>query len=112
MTLRAGVKCGGDSLLNNTRMGVGLQFQTISFDYAFIPSLDLNATHTFNVSFAFGSFSNQRAAYEYYLNEHFRQAQANFYAKDFVKARQQFDDILSVYPDHRPSGYLSHNSRT
>jgi len=103
MTLRAGVKFGGDSLLNNTRMGVGLQFQTISFDYAFIPSLDLNATHTFNLSFAFGSFSNQRAAYEYYLNEHFRQAQANFYAKDFVKARQQFDDILSVYPDHRPS---------
>lgn len=103
MTLRAGVKVGGDSLLNNTRMGIGLQFQTVSFDYAFIPSMDLNATHSFNLSFAFGSFSNQRTAYEYYLTEHFRQAQANFYAKDFVKSRQQFDDILSVYPDHKPS---------
>lgn len=103
MTLRAGVKLGGESILNNTRMGVGLQFETISIDYAFIPSQDLNATHSFNLSFAFGSFANQRAAYEYYLEDNFRKARASFYAKDFVNSRQQFDDILSVYPDHRPS---------
>ena len=42
-------------------------------------------------------------AYEYYLNNHFREAEASFYAKDFVKAREQFDDILAVYPDHIPS---------
>ncbi|MGE4385127.1 MAG: hypothetical protein AB7E39_04585 [Endomicrobiaceae bacterium] len=103
MALRAGLKMGGESLLNNARMGVGLEFQGINFDYAFIPTSDLNSTHNFNLSFAFGQFSDQKKAYEYYLTNHFREAEANFYAKDYVKAREQFDDILSVYPDHRPS---------
>lgn len=103
LTFRLGFKIGGDSIFNNTRMGVGVCFQGINFDYAFIPSSDLNATHQFALSAAFGNFSDQKMAYEYYLNNHFREAEASFYAKDFVKARQQFDDILAVYPDHVPS---------
>ncbi len=103
LTFRFGMKLGGDSILNNARMGVGVRFQGINFDYAFIPSSDLNATHQFALSAAFGNFSDQKTAYEYYLNNHFREAEASFYAKDFVKARQQFDDILAVYPDHVPS---------
>lgn len=103
LAFRFGVKCGGKSIFNNTRMGVGLRFKGMNFDYAFIPTSDLNATHQFSLSAAFGSFSEQKVAYEYYLNNHFRQAEASFYAKDFVKARKQFDDILSVYPDHVPS---------
>ncbi|MEA5000433.1 MAG: tetratricopeptide repeat protein [Endomicrobiaceae bacterium] len=103
LALRAGLKMGGESLLNNARMGVGLEFQGVNFDYSFIPTSDLNATHNFNLSFAFGQFSDQKKAYEYYLENHFREAEANFYAKDFIKAREQFDDILSVYPDHKPS---------
>lgn len=103
LAFRFGLKLGGDSIFNNTRMGVGLQFKGISFDYAFIPTSDLNATHQFSLSAAFGNFSDQKTAYEYYLNNHFREAEASFYAKDFVKAREQFDDILAVYPDHLPS---------
>lgn len=103
LAFRFGLKLGGDSIFNNTRMGVGLQFKGISFDYAFIPTSDLNATHQFSLSAAFGNFSDQKTAYEYYLNNHFREAEASFYAKDFVKAREQFDDILAVYPDHVPS---------
>jgi len=103
LAFRFGVKIGGDSIFNNTRMGVGLQFKGINFDYAFIPTSDLNATHQFSLSAAFGNFADQKTAYEYYLNNHFREAEASFYAKDFVKAREQFDDILAVYPDHVPS---------
>ena len=103
LALRAGLKIGGDSLLNNTRMGVGLQFKGISFDYAFIPSSELNATHSFSLSFAFGNFTDQKVAYEYYLEQHFREAEASFYAKDYTKAREEFDNILAVYPDHQPS---------
>lgn len=103
LAFRFGIKCGGNSIFNNTRMGVGLQFKGVNFDYAFIPTSDLNATHQFSLSAAFGSFTDQKMAYEYYLNNHFREAEANFYAKDFVKARKQFDDILAVYPDHVPS---------
>ena len=103
LAFRFGLKLGGDSIFNNTRFGVGLQFKGVNFDYAFIPTSDLNATHQFSLSAAFGNFSDQKMAYEYYLNNHFREAEANFYAKDFVKAREQFDDILAVYPDHIPS---------
>ncbi len=103
LAFRFGLKLGGDSILNNTRFGVGLQFKGVNFDYAFIPTTDLNATHQFSLSAAFGNFSDQKRAYEYYLNNHFREAEASFYAKDFVKAREQFDDILAVYPDHVPS---------
>lgn len=103
LAFRFGLKLGGDSIFNNTRFGVGLQFKGVSFDYAFIPTSDLNATHQFSLSAAFGNFTDQKMAYEYYLNNHFREAEASFYAKDFVKAREQFDDILAVYPDHIPS---------
>lgn len=103
LAFRFGLKLGGDSIFNNTRMGVGLQFKGINFDYSFIPTSDLNSTHQFSLSAAFGNFADQKMAYEYYLNNHFREAEASFYAKDFVKAREQFDDILSVYPDHAPS---------
>jgi tetratricopeptide (TPR) repeat protein len=103
LAFRFGLKIGGDSILNNTRFGVGLQFKGVNFDYAFIPTTDLNATHQFSLSAAFGHFSDQKRAYEYYLNNHFREAEASFYDKDFVKAREQFDDILAVYPDHIPS---------
>ena len=103
LAFRFGIKCGGNSIFNNTRMGVGLQFQGLNFDYAFIPTSDLNATHQFSISTAFGNFVDKKAAYAYYLNNHFRQAEASFYAKDFIKARKQFDDILAVYPDHVPS---------
>ena len=103
LAFRFGLKLGGDSIFNNTRFGVGLQFKGVNFDYAFIPTSDLNATHQFSLSAAFGNFTDQKMAYEYYLDCHFREAEANFYAKDFVKAREQFDDILAVYPDHIPS---------
>ena len=103
LAFRFGLKIGGDSIFNNTRMGVGLQFKGVNFDYAFIPTTDLNATHQFSLSAAFGNFTDQKKAYEYYLNQHFREAEASFYAKDFIKAREQFDDILAVYPDHIPS---------
>ena len=103
LAFRFGLKLGGDSIFNNTRFGVGLEFKGVNFDYAFIPTSDLNATHQFSLSAAFGNFTDQKMAYEYYLNNHFREAEASFYAKDFVKAREQFDDILAVYPDHIPS---------
>ena len=103
LAFRFGLKLGGDSIFNNTRFGVGLQFKGVNFDYAFIPTSDLNATHQFSLSAAFGNFTDQKMAYEYYLNNHFREAEASFYAKDFIKAREQFDDILAVYPDHIPS---------
>ncbi len=103
LAFRFGLKLGGDSIFNNTRFGVGIQFKGVNFDYAFIPTTDLNATHQFSLSAAFGNFSDQKRAYEYYLDSHFRDAEASFYDKDFVKAREQFDDILAVYPDHIPS---------
>lgn len=103
LTLRGGVKLAEESLNTDFRMGFGLEFQSFMLDYSYTPSDKLNGTHNFNLSFAIGDFSNQKAAYDYYMQNHFREAAELYHRKDYIAARQKFDEILSVYPEHRPS---------
>ncbi|MCL2334704.1 MAG: PorV/PorQ family protein [Endomicrobia bacterium] len=103
LTFRGGVKLGDQNLNADVRMGVGFEYQAFSIDYAYTPANNLNGTHNFNLSYAFGKFANQKAAYDYYMQNHFRDAVELYYKKDYVAARQKFDEILSVYPEHKPS---------
>ncbi|MDR1696059.1 MAG: PorV/PorQ family protein [Endomicrobium sp.] len=103
LTFRGGVKLADESLNSDVRMGVGFEFQNVMIDYSYTPSDILNGTHNFNFSYALGKFTNQKSAYDYYMQNHFREAVESYYSKDFIAARQKFDEILSVYPEHRPS---------
>jgi tetratricopeptide (TPR) repeat protein len=103
LSFRGGVKLSDESLNADIRLGVGFEFQSLSVDYSYTPSQYLNGTHNFNLSYAVGNFSDQRAAYDYYLMNHFREGTELYTKKDFVSARRKFDEILSVYPEHRPS---------
>ncbi|MCL2485176.1 MAG: PorV/PorQ family protein [Endomicrobia bacterium] len=103
LTFRGGIKLAEESLNSDIRLGLGFEFQSIMVDYSYTPSDMSNGTHNFNFSYAIGKFTNQKAAYDYYMQNHFRSAVESFYAKDFITARQKFDEILSVYPEHRPS---------
>lgn len=103
LTLRAGLKGEEESLSDIFRCGLGLNFQNLYLDYAYTPSSTLNGAHNFNLSYAFGNFVSQKMAYDHYLTAHFRDAVSAFNSKDFVTSRRMFDEILSVYPDHRPS---------
>ena len=99
LTLRGGVKLAEESLNTDFRMGFGLEFQSFMLDYSYTPSDKLNGTHNFNLSFAIGDFSNQKAAYDYYMQNHFREAAELYHRKDYIAARQKLTKY-SVYPEH------------
>ena len=103
LTFRGGIKLADESLNTDIRLGLGFQYQSISIDYAYTPSDYLNGTHSFNLSYAIGQFADQRAAYDYYLMNHYREGAALYAKKDLIGAREKFDQILSVYPEHRAS---------
>ncbi|MCL2390534.1 MAG: PorV/PorQ family protein [Endomicrobia bacterium] len=103
LTFRGGIKLAEESLNSDIRLGLGFEFQTITVDYSYTPSDSYNGTHNFNLSYALGKYTSEKTAYDYYMQNHFRQAVEAYYSKDFITARQKFDEILSVYPEHRPS---------
>jgi tetratricopeptide (TPR) repeat protein len=37
------------------------------------------------------------------MQNHFREAVESYYKRDYITSRNQFDEILAVYPEHRPS---------
>ena len=103
LTFRGGVKLADKSLNTDFRLGMSFEFKSFMFDYSYCPSDKLNGTHNFNLSYALGRFSGQKAAYDYYMQNHFREAVEAYHRKDYITARNKFDEILAVYPEHRPS---------
>lgn len=103
LTFRGGVKLADESLNTDLRLGMSFDFQSLSVDYSYTPSDELNGTHNFNLSYAIGKFTSQQTAYDYYMQNHFRKAVESYQKKDYITARNQFDEILAVYPEHRPS---------
>ncbi|MDR2399616.1 MAG: hypothetical protein LBD61_04230 [Endomicrobium sp.] len=103
LDLRAGVKLAEKSLDTDFRMGFSLTLQAVTIDYCYTPGQNIDGTHSINLSCALGSFSSERKAYDYYLKEHFRKAVDLYHRKDYIKARENFGEILAVYPDHDAS---------
>ncbi|MDR2426355.1 MAG: tetratricopeptide repeat protein [Endomicrobium sp.] len=103
LTFRGGVKLADESLNTDLRLGMSFEFQNFSVDYSYTPSDQLNGTHNFNLSYAIGKFTSQQVAYDYYMQNHFRKAVESYYKKDYIMARNRFDEILAVYPEHRTS---------
>ncbi|MCL1971564.1 MAG: tetratricopeptide repeat protein [Endomicrobia bacterium] len=103
LTFRGGVKLADESLNTDLRFGMSFDFQSFTVDYSYSPSDRLSGTHNFNLSYAVGKFTSQKTAYDYYMQNHFRQAVESYYKKDYIAARNQFDGILAVYPEHRQS---------
>jgi tetratricopeptide (TPR) repeat protein len=103
LTLRAGLQPRQDFLFSDFRAGIGLNFGDISFDYAFTPADYFATTHHIGLTLAVGNIIKPETASDYYLDQHFRTACEYYYKKDYIESRQQFEEILSVYPDHYPS---------
>lgn len=108
VTLRGGLHQRQDSQLNDISAGLGLEFGDLSIDYAMTPLKDFAPMHHVGISIALGGIVKLESASEYFLSKHYREACAAYYEKDYIEARQLFEEILSVYPDHGPSQeYLS-----
>ncbi|MCL2388991.1 MAG: tetratricopeptide repeat protein [Elusimicrobia bacterium] len=111
LTFRAGLNFQqGSTIANPFRGGIGFAFQNFFIDYAYTPASHLNASHSFSFSYAFGQYVSQRMAFDHHLQGHFRAAQRAFRANDYIAARRMFDEILSVFPDHRPSQRYLHRT--
>jgi tetratricopeptide (TPR) repeat protein len=108
VTLRTGYQDNTESFVSGMRLGLGLQFGGFSLDYALTPVTDFSPKHTISARMAIGGITRLDTASDYYLDQHFRKACELYYKKDYIAARQQFEEILSIYPDHLPSQkYLS-----
>jgi tetratricopeptide (TPR) repeat protein len=107
LALRAGLSNKDDSIYRNVRMGFGLNYNDFSVDYAFSNVDTLDPVHNLSINIPLGNFLTPQKASDYYLDQHFRKASEYFYAGNYIMARKEFEDILSVYPNHQPSqGYL------
>lgn len=103
VTLRGGLHQRTESQLNAFSTGVGLSFGDLTLDYALTPLQDFSSMHHVGVSVALGGIVKLESASEYFLSKHYREACAAYFEKDYIEARQRFEEILSVYPDHGPS---------
>ncbi len=103
LTVKCGWKEGGESAATGFCMGFGVNFNNFSLRYALSPMKDISAVQTIALEITFESFTNTTAAYDHYLSMYFELARDKYNNKDYIGARQIFEDILSVYPGHLPS---------
>ncbi|MGA2091639.1 MAG: PorV/PorQ family protein [Endomicrobiales bacterium] len=103
VTLRVGYKQIADNIFSGFRMGVGLDFNDFSLNYAVLPTTEFSVVQQLGLEIAFGKIVRPDIAYNYYLTYHFEIAKEKFKRKDYLAARQELEEILSLYPDHQES---------
>ncbi|MBN1822691.1 MAG: PorV/PorQ family protein [Endomicrobiales bacterium] len=103
LNLRVGYRQIPNSLASGVRAGFGVEAGDFALDYAFTPFDSFNALHSIGIHLAFGNITGVESASQYYLRKHFNKAVEYYNDRDYIEARQQFEEILSVYPDHADS---------
>ncbi len=104
--LRCGWKSAADTLVSGLSAGFGIELGSFVLDYSFTPQYHFSPLHHIGISAAVGNILSAKTASDYYLGRHFQAANANYQKKDFIEARSQCEDILSIYPDHQPTQKL------
>jgi tetratricopeptide (TPR) repeat protein len=100
LTLRAGWRDTGQSLGSGFRGGLGFDFGSFSLNYAVLPySREQGTVQQVGLDIAFGGIADERKAYDHYLKYHFAIARDRYERRDYIAARRELEDILSVYPD-------------
>jgi len=98
-TFRVGWKDSGTLIGSGFRGGIGLDFGTVSLAYAYAPySRESGMVHYAGIDVGFGGIGNENKAYDHYLRYYFGRAKDKYDRRDFIGARQELEDILSVYP--------------
>ncbi len=104
VTFKAGWRNYADGANTGGTCGIFLNFDSFNIGYSFAAMTDdYKAKHTFNFGFMFGGISDQNKAFDYYLGYNFNMAKEAYKKKDYISARQQFEEILAIYPDHAAS---------
>jgi len=101
VTLRGGWKDAGNSLTSGLRWGIGTDFDAFSLNYAMSSFKDFSVSHHVSMDIPLGSIAQPKAAYDHYLAVYLQRAKDKYDERDYIAARQQIEEILSVYPGHR-----------
>ena len=101
--LMSGWRESADSLNSGFRFGLGFDFESFTVNYAMLPSNDAAISHQAAIEIPLGPIPQQEAAYKRSLGYYFEKAKEKYYRRDYIAARQIIEDILAVYPGHRPS---------
>ncbi|OGS18928.1 MAG: hypothetical protein A2219_07860 [Elusimicrobia bacterium RIFOXYA2_FULL_50_26] len=103
ITLRGGWIDAENSITSGVRWGIGMDFDIFSLNYAMSSFKDFTMSHQVGVDIPLGSIAQPRAAYDRYLDVYFQRAKDKYDERDYIAARQQIEEILSVYPGHKQS---------
>ncbi|MCL2335393.1 MAG: hypothetical protein FWC57_04955, partial [Endomicrobia bacterium] len=104
VTLKAGYREYNDDIHSGFTAGLFLNFDSFNIGYSFSSMASgCSPQHTINAGFMFGGISNENKVFDYYLGYNFNRAKEAYERKDYITARQDFEEILAIYPDHAAS---------
>ena len=99
-SLRIGWRDYRDSLNKGITAGFALNFDKVNLSYAFSDLLDSDDDqHIFSLGFVFGKISDTGKAYDHHVGYYLKKAKDEYNRKNYISAKEQFEDILSVYPN-------------
>lgn len=96
------------TISSGLRLGISMDFDSFSLKYALSPLSSFSSVHYLGFDIPLGNIAVSKVAYERNLEHYFQQAKDKYYRKDYIAARQQLEEILSVYPGHNPSKEYLH----
>ena len=99
-SLRIGWRDYRDYLNKGITAGFALNFDKVNIAYSFSDLLDSDGDqHIFSLGFVFGKISDTGKAYDHYVGYYLKKAKDEYNRKNYISAKKQFEDILSVYPN-------------
>ncbi|MFA7073776.1 MAG: hypothetical protein WC234_01145 [Endomicrobiaceae bacterium] len=100
LSLRVGWRDYRDNFNKGVTAGFSLDFDKVHIAYSYSDILDTpDDQHTFSLGLYFGAISDSGKAYDHYLGYYLNIAKDAYLNKDYISARQQFEDILAIYPE-------------
>jgi tetratricopeptide (TPR) repeat protein len=109
LVLRAGWKETKDSQFSGLSSGAELLFSHFRLSYAVTPfpsgvlMKSSSLVQQLSIEVPFGPITRPLVAYDYYLKYYYEAAVRDFNRADYLSARNEFSNILTIYRDHEPS---------
>ena len=99
-SLRIGWRDYRDYLNKGITAGFALNFDKVNISYSFSDLLESDDDqHIFSLGFVFGKVSDTGKAYDHHVGYYLKKAKDDYNRKNYISAKKQFEDILSVYPN-------------
>jgi len=99
-SLRVGWRDYRDGLNKGITAGFCLDFDRVNISYSYSDLMNTDDDqHIFSLGIYIGKIPDSGKAYDHYLGYYLNKAKSSYARKDYISARKEFEEILSVYPD-------------